>query len=272
MSFIGQGLTGLVSYPDITALVTGAGFTAGTDFYTLDGSDVGNTGLWRLKGSKVTAGDSFQVTGTSAEYISTLTITNDGHGSATGPSIVIDGVATPILAVPNVGYSFSQWLGVTGTVSFGSPTGASSTATVTGGDATVESTFSNNTYSLTVTSDGNGSVTPSGTQSVLSYVSTPISADPGADYVFDHWSAAGDAQIASSTSVSTTVILTDSNDTVTANFKFSAERTGPSFNNRAWDRSKPDFFQANPYAGQISKMSTNPRDGERLAEQQQYQD
>ena len=199
MSFIGQGLTGLVSFPNITALVTGYNFVAGTDFYTLDGSDVGNTGLWGLKGAKVKVGDSFQVTGTSAEYISTLTLTNDGKGSATGPSTVIDGVATPILAIPNAGYSFSQWVGVTGTVSFGSPTGVSSTVTVTGGDATVESTFSNNTYSLTVASDGNGSVTPSGTQSVLSYVSTPISADPGADYVFDHWSAAGDASMPLST-------------------------------------------------------------------------
>jgi hypothetical protein len=424
MSFIGQGLTGLVGYPDITALVTGQNFVADTDFYTADGSDVGDTGLWRLKGSNVTAGDSYRVTGTSAEYISTLTVTNDGHGSATGSGTVIDGVSQNIYATPSTNYKFTQWLGVTGTASFGSATGASTTVIVTGGDATVEATFDYITYSLTYTNDGNGSATgpvtvnsgqatpilavpnthygfsqwlgitgavsfssptgassnvtatsdatieatfkhdtyiltiandghgtttptgaytvwsytgiaisatgavgymfdhwsaagdatigsptgaattvtltdsndtvtanfsndifsltvsnaghgttvPSGVVSVLSYASTPIYAIPYANYVFDHWSAAGDATIASSTSASTTVILVDVNDTVTANFKYSTERAGPDWGGRAWDRSKPDFRQANPSTGIIVKMSTNPRDGERITEEQQYQE
>jgi hypothetical protein len=428
MSFIGQGLTGLSFYSGVSGLV--AGYTGYGEhgltglFYTEDGLDVGNTGLWRIKGSQVKSGDSFEVTGVSAEYISTLTLTNDGNGSATGPSVVIDGVATPILAVPNANYQFNQWVGVTGSATFSSPTGASSNVTVTGGDFTAEATFkyityalvytndgngsatgpitvnsgvanpilavpnpnfqfnqwvgitgavsfgnassasttvtitsgptgileatfkyityavtytndghgsatgpatvnsgqatpvlaapevgygflgwtgtsgtavfdsassaatnvtvtggaatikalfSNDNFTLTVTSDGNGTTIPSGAVPVVSYAATPISAIPTANYVFDHWSAAGDAIIASATSASTTVTLDDVNDTVTAHFAYSAERAGPNFNDRDWDRSKPDFFQADPYSGTIVKMSTNPRDGERLTEEQQYQ-
>lgn len=70
MSFEGLGLTGLSNYPDIPALITGYSFVAGNDFYTVDGSDVGNTGLTDIKGSSLDIGDSFGVTGTDAvEYI-----------------------------------------------------------------------------------------------------------------------------------------------------------------------------------------------------------
>jgi hypothetical protein len=427
MSFIGQGLTGLSLYASVTGLVsgyTGYGEHGLTGFfYTEDGSDVGNTGLWRIKGSKVVSGDSFEVTGVSAEYVSSLTITNDGNGSATGPSVVIDGVATPILAVPNTNYQFAQWLGISGAMSFSSPTGASSNVTVTGGDATIEgtfkyltysltitndghgsatgpstvnsgvatpilavpnanysfaqwlgisgtstfsnptgassnvtvvggnatieatfnhntylltmandgngttvptteivwsatginvlgvpnpgysfnqwgvtggvvlsgatgsfavatltgnatvtATFSNNTYTLTMANDGNGTTVPSGATGVLSHTPFNISAEPSADYVFSNWTVAGDAVVASPTSVVTTVQLIDSSDTVTAHFTFSQAREGPNFNTRDWDRSKPDFFQANPYAGQIAQIWDNPRDGERVAEERQYQE
>ena len=206
------------------------------------------------------------------KYITySVTYTNDGHGSSTGPITVNSGVAAPILAVPSTGYGFLGWTGTSGTVTFGNTTQASTTVTATS-NATIKSLFSNDIFSLTVANDGHGTTTPSGAVSVVSYASTPISADPSADYVFDHWSAAGDAIIGDVTSASTTVILEDINDTVTANFKYSADRAGPYFNTRDWDRSKPDFRQANPYAGQIIKMSTNPRDSERLAEEQQYQE
>jgi hypothetical protein len=46
---------------------------------------------------------------------------------------------------------------------------------------------------------------------------------------------------------------------------------GPGWNGRGWDRSKPKVFQMNPGSGSIAKFFRNPRDGEGVSEEQQYQ-
>jgi hypothetical protein len=46
-------------------------------------------------------------------------------------------------------------------------------------------------------SDGHGTTVPSGTQSLVANVPTPILATPNSGYVFNEWGAVGDAYIES---------------------------------------------------------------------------
>ena len=76
------------------------------------------------------------------------------------------------------------------------------------------------TFTLTTSSNGNGTVTPSGATTVASGASTPIKATAAAGYNFSHWTIAqGSAAIADSTKDSTTVVLSAGNAEVRALFK-----------------------------------------------------
>jgi hypothetical protein len=155
-----------------------------------------------------------------------LTITDDGNGltvPAAGLLAIGDGMPLAIVASPDTGYGFSHW-STTGAASVGSTNNASTTVILSGGNGTVTAHFTDNTYELTVQSDSNGSVTPSGAVQVVHGVAESISATAvTTGYEFGSWTVpSGSASIASSSAANTTVTLTSGAATVQANFVLKA--------------------------------------------------
>jgi hypothetical protein len=150
-----------------------------------------------------------------------LTVSNDGHGTTTpsGTVTVNHGAATSISATPATGYQFLNWTVTSGTASIASPSSASTTVTLTSGNATIRANFTLLTYTLTMTNDGHGTTVPSGSVTVTHGVAQPISATPENGYAFVNWTVtSGTASIASPSSASTTVSLTSGNATIRASF------------------------------------------------------
>jgi hypothetical protein len=106
-------------------------------------------------------------------------------------------------------------------VSFASDTSSSTTVTLSSGNATILANFAINTYQLTVSTDGHGTITaPASSPAALTHgVATTITATPATGYHFVNWSnPSGSATIANSSTPSTTVTLTSGDATVQANF------------------------------------------------------
>ncbi|MBN1578831.1 MAG: hypothetical protein JW913_19885 [Chitinispirillaceae bacterium] len=168
----------------------------------------------------LTSGDAtIRANFTLASY--TLTVTNDGHGTTTpsGAVSVTHGVAQSISATAATGYTFLNWTVTGGAAAIASPNSASTTVTLTSGDATIQANFTTVTYDLTVTNDGNGTTTPSGSVSVPQGVAQPISAIAASGYVFANWTVtSGTAAIASPNAAATTVTLNAGDATIQANF------------------------------------------------------
>lgn len=150
-----------------------------------------------------------------------LVMSNDGHGSTTptGTVTVNYGAATSITATPSSGYLFSSWTVTSGTATIANPSSASTTVTLTSVNATVQANFSSGIYSLTVSNDGHGSTTPSGSVTVNSGSATAITATAASGYHFSNWTViSGTATITNASSASTTVTLTSGNAAIRANF------------------------------------------------------
>jgi len=154
-----------------------------------------------------------------------LTITNDGNGT-TNPSDemqVEHGIATDIEATPDETYSFVNWTITSGTgAAFEDAYDASTTVTLTDGDATIQANFSQNVYQLTIRDDGHGTTTPSGNIQVIEGVPTDITAEPDEKYAFDNWSIENGTGISfdDAGSAETMVVLTDGDAKIQANFIF----------------------------------------------------
>ncbi|HYW96151.1 MAG TPA: hypothetical protein VE870_11220, partial [Bacteroidales bacterium] len=124
----------------------------------------------------------------------TLTVLTAGAPGAivspSSPVTVTDGVPENIsvTTVPS-GYTFVNWTVTSGTASIASSISASTTVTVTGGDATVQANFSQITHDLTLTTDGTpgATTTPTGTVSVGEGVAQNISVTVPSGYSFVNW-------------------------------------------------------------------------------------
>ncbi len=158
-------------------------------------------------------------------YYLMLTIQVSGQG---GPSPSTPGAATPSLAVapgkainisatPYAGYSFVNWTTISGPAIIANPNGASTTVTLTVGDAAIQANLSVLQYTLTVNFVGTGTTTPFGPVSVDYGAQTSITATTTGTFV--NWTvASGTATIAAPTSATTTVTLTSGSATIQANF------------------------------------------------------
>ncbi len=145
----------------------------------------------------------------SATFGYRLTTTVTGSGSVTRnpdaqvypPSTVVQ-----LTAVPVTGWSFTNWSGgVTGT--------ANPTPITMAGARTVNATFTINSYTLTVNSGGNGTVSRNPDQPTYTHGTTvQVTATPSTGYHLQNWSgsATGSANPLS--------VLMDGNKTITANF------------------------------------------------------
>lgn len=111
----------------------------------------------------------------------TLTIVGVNCGTTPSGSVSVEtGAATPISATALTPWTWPAtggWTVVSGTASIASPDSASTTVTLTSGDATVRATGADPTGYFVLTIQGvNCTTTPSGSTAVLTGSTTPISA------------------------------------------------------------------------------------------------
>ena len=139
----------------------------------------------------------------------TLTINTVGHGNVTkNPDQVTYsyGTTVTLTAVPDTGWSFSQWSG--------DLTGSTNPDTITmTGNKTVTATFTQNQYTLTINTVGNGNVTKNPDQVTYSYGTTvTLTAVPDTGWSFSQWTGG----LTGSTNPDTITMTSDK--TVTATF------------------------------------------------------
>jgi hypothetical protein len=149
------------------------------------------------------------VTATFTQNVYTLTVDVVGDGvvnlNNTGPYYYGDVVQ--LTAVPSTGWSFANW--------GGDLTGSSNPTTIIiDGDKAATATFTQDTYTLTVSIDplGKGSVNLNNSGPYYYGDTVELTANPAIGWSFDHWS--GD----SSGSSNPTTLLVDGNKAVTATF------------------------------------------------------
>jgi uncharacterized repeat protein (TIGR02543 family) len=161
----------------------------------------------------VTMGRDKTITATFAINAYTLSVTSAGNGSVTKnpdqPSYN-HGTTVELTAVPAAGYHFVSWSGdANGT--------ANPLAVLMDGNKSITATFAINTYTLSVTSAGNGSVTKNPDQpSYIHGTTVELTAVPAAGNHFVGWS--GDAGGAANP----LALLMDSNKSITATFAINA--------------------------------------------------
>jgi uncharacterized protein (TIGR02145 family)/uncharacterized repeat protein (TIGR02543 family) len=155
-----------------------------------------------------------------------LTIAKGTGGIITAPKDsskeVTYGIPTVITAAPIAGYDFVKWAVTTGKAAMADSTSASTTITLTVGNATVKANFAIKTYQLTVNAAAGGTITaPTKSPVTVEHnVATTVKATPDAGYNFKSWTIEnGSPAIASRTIASTTITLTSGDAVVTANFE-----------------------------------------------------
>jgi hypothetical protein len=139
----------------------------------------------------------------------TLTINIEGQGSVIKDPdqyAFIDGQIVTLTAIPNAGWSFDHW--------DGDLSGTTNPTTITmNSDATVTATFTQNHYTLTLTTEGQGTVIKNPDQLWYTYGQViTLTASPNAGWSFDHW----DGDLSGTTNPTT--ITMNSDATVTATF------------------------------------------------------
>lgn len=219
---------GSIMYPDPPIGIVGHGATIEIRAESDDAHD--------FNGWTILSGDPVIVN--PLQSITDVTLTNDARiqanftvkayqlsvstraGGTTTPSSPISvnhGVATPLEATVNNGYTFDRWIVTSGDATIEDPTNQTTTVTLTG-NATVVASY---IYTLTLSTNGSGGlITTPGDPSVTAQYDVPVSivAEPATGYAFTHWTVvSGTAYVGNLESPSTTVRLQD-NAQVRANF------------------------------------------------------
>jgi len=144
-----------------------------------DGTGTGSTRTVTMNGNKA-------VTATFTQIMYTLTISTSGSGStspSTGRRSYGSGSQVQVTATPASGWYFSHWH------LDGVDAGSSNPTTVTMNSAhTLQSVFTQITYTLTISVTGSGSTSPAVGGHVYSQGSSvQVTASPVAGWSFDHW-------------------------------------------------------------------------------------
>lgn len=116
-------------------------------------------------------------------YTVSLSVNNTNYGTVSGGGTYDCGSSAPISATPKTGYHFVNW-------SDGN-TSSSRSISVTS-NVSLTANFAANTYTVSLSTDGHGTVSGAGTYEYGSNV--PISATPYSGYHFDHWSDGSTSQ------------------------------------------------------------------------------
>ena len=125
------------------------------------------------------------------------------------------GSVVAVVATAESNYHFVNWTGTAVTAGKVADASSANTTATMDADYTLQANFAIDQHSLTVTSDGNGSATGSGTYDWGSTV--PVVATPNANHHFLNWTKTGSVTIADPGSASTTVTI-NGDGTVTAHF------------------------------------------------------
>jgi uncharacterized repeat protein (TIGR02543 family) len=109
-----------------------------------------------------------------------------GQGSVSpGNQTYLEGTVANLTATPAAGWSFAGWTGDT--------TGTSNTTITMNRSKTITATFTQDTYTLTMITIGNGTVQPSN-QTYLSGTAVKLNATEAPGWTFTGWSATQQAQ------------------------------------------------------------------------------
>ncbi|MCK5249560.1 MAG: exo-alpha-sialidase, partial [Spirochaetaceae bacterium] len=151
-------------------------------------------------------------------------LTVSGINAAVTPNGVVPvahGTWTVLSATPNEGYDFKEWTASGGTVEFSNYLASSTSVKLTTANAVVTATTAIKTFTLTVSSGANGSVSNPGSQTVNYGQTVSISATPSnSSWQFKQWNVSGfGATVADLYKASTTIKLEAGNATVTAIFE-----------------------------------------------------
>jgi hypothetical protein len=181
------------------------------DVSTVDDVDAAST--------TITMNDDYSITANFAIDTFTLTYAAGAGGSLTGnTSQTVDygEDGTAVTAVPDTGYHFVDWSD--------DSTDNPRTDTNVTADISVTANFAINTYTLTASSSGHGSVTLDPAGGIYDYGTivtlTPV---PSAGYHFDSWSGDDAADIIDTAGVYT--IVMDGDKSVTTNFAINSYHT-----------------------------------------------
>lgn len=137
---------------------------------------------------------------------------SDGAYVASGTSITFTKQSA------NTGYTWSHW------EKNGVDTGESGNTytTTINANTTVNAVYTENQYNATVSNDGHGSVSPTGTVAIKQVNGTALTATPSTNYVFKDWTISGGGIVAKSPSTTSsnpaTFTATSTGGTIRANF------------------------------------------------------
>jgi hypothetical protein len=186
-----------------------AGFTF-TGWTVLTGSATfGNAAL--LSTTATISGDaSVQANFTPTTY--QLSVVADTGGTITAPAsspvTVNYGAATTITAAANAGYTFANWTVTSGSGSIASASSASTTITLTSGNATVQANFTINQYTITSSAGANGAISPSGATLVNHGANQTYTITPNAGYHVDTLTVDGGSETPATSYTFTNVTAT----------------------------------------------------------------
>jgi hypothetical protein len=145
---------------------------------------VAQTGGASFTLTNVTANANVQVIFTVQSYTVTPSAGANGGISPNSQEVVASGSSIGFTATPNSGYVVNQWLVNGNAAQTGGTTFTLSDVT---GNATVQVTFTPQTYTVTPSAGANGSISPTTSQIVDSGGSITFSATPMNGYVVDEW-------------------------------------------------------------------------------------
>jgi hypothetical protein len=168
-------------------------------------------------------------TGGTQTYSLNVNSSGGGTVSPNGSSQVQSGVATAILATPDVGWIFSNWTITDGSMAIEDASSAATNVTLYSGNATVVANFEDITYRLNLVNDGFGTTTPgTGEYPMVRDQEITITATPNSGYVFSQWVVTdGVANVGDLNAASTTVSLPSGNATLKAEFSANTSNQAP---------------------------------------------
>ena len=163
--------------------------------------------------ANVNSNTTVQVAFIANTYTVTPSAGANGSVSPSTPQNVASGSSVTFTASPAAGYVVNQWIVNGSTAQTG---GSSYTTSNVSGNTTVQVTFAVNTYTVTPSTGGNGTISPSTPQNVPSGGSITFTANPSNNYAVDQWLVNGSVVQTGGTSYKLTVV--NANKTVQVTF------------------------------------------------------
>ncbi len=155
-----------------------------------------------------------------------LTIQSEASGTiiypVSSPITVENGVSVPIEAEAFLGYEFGNWSTTDAGVIFEDENSASTSVTLTSGDAVITAHYVVGEYMLTVVAGAGGTIVlPSSSPiTVIQGIPVNIEAQPDTGYRFVNWTTSDEGVIFGDESLASTFVdLTEEDATITANFE-----------------------------------------------------